>query len=260
MKETIFVRGAADITLAVRSSRHGPLISDAVSPGGPALSVRWSGHDPADDGILAALAVNRAQDWQSFTRAFQEHRPANQNYVYADRAGNIGYIAAGTIPIRAQGDGSLPAPGWTGTHEWTGYVPGEALPQRYNPPEGVIIASNNRVADASYPHLIGTSYAAPYRAVRALELLAARPRHSAGDMAAIQGDVLAVHARTLMPLLLSTTPADKRGRQAIEVLGKGGAGGQAKQGRLFLVTLHEESLWYSYHAVSYLLTASVHTS
>jgi penicillin amidase len=109
--KTIAIRDAADVTLAVRSSRHGPLISDAVSPGGPALAVRWSGHDPSDDSILAALAVNRARDWQSFTRAFQEHRPTNQNYVYADRAGNIGYIAAGAIPVRAQGDGSAPAPG-----------------------------------------------------------------------------------------------------------------------------------------------------
>jgi penicillin amidase len=216
--ETIQVRDAPAIVLNVRSSRHGPLISDVVNPGGPPLAVRWTGHDPADDGILSALAVNRARDWASFSAALRDYRPANQNYVYADRAGNIGYIAAGTIPIRAQGDGSLPAPGWTGTHEWIGYVPAAELPQRFNPPEGFIVASNNRVVGDSYPFLIGTSFAAPYRAARAVELIAARPRHSADDMAAIQGDVLALHARTLMPLLLRTEPADERERQALDLL------------------------------------------
>jgi penicillin G amidase len=216
--ETIQVRDAPAVALNVRVSRHGPLLSDVVAPGGPALAVRWTGHDPADDGILSALAVNRAHDWASFRAAFRDHRPANQNYVYADRAGNIGTIAAGIIPIRAQGDGSLPAPGWTGTHEWTGYVPAAELPQRLNPPEGFIVAANNRVVGDSYPYLIGTSFAAPYRAARAVELLAARPRHSADDMAAIQGDVLAVHARTLMPTLLQVEPSDERGRQALDLL------------------------------------------
>lgn len=218
VRETIQVRDAPAVALNVRISRHGPLISDVVSPGGPALAVRWTGHDPADDGILSALAVNRARDWASFSAALRDYRPANQNYVYADRAGNIGYIAAGTIPIRAQGDGSLPAPGWTGTHEWTGYVPAAELPRRLNPPEGFIVAANNRVAGDSYPYLIGTSFAAPYRAARVIELIAARPRHSANDMAAIQGDVLALHARTLMPLLLRTEPAGERERQALDLL------------------------------------------
>lgn len=216
--ETIKVRGGADVVLSVRSSRHGPLISDVVNPAGPPLAVRWTGHDREDNVVLVALAINRARDWRAFSEAFRDYRAANQNYVYADRAGNIGYIAAGTIPIRTEGDGSLPAPGWTGTHEWTGYVPWEELPRRSNPPEGYIVTANNQVARASYPYLIGTSYAVPYRAQRIVEQIEARRRHSVADTAALQGDVLAVHARTLMPLLLRTTPADDRGREALALL------------------------------------------
>jgi acyl-homoserine lactone acylase PvdQ len=54
----------------------------------------------------------------------------------------------------------------------------EALPRRFNPPEGMIVTANNRVADDDYPYLISTSYAVPYRAARIIELLAARPRHA----------------------------------------------------------------------------------
>lgn len=218
--ETIKVKGAADVQLQVRISRHGPLISDAVSPGGPALAVRWTGHDPQDDGMFASLAINRARNWDEFTQAFRTHRPSNQNYVYADQAGNIGYIAAGIIPIRANGDGRVPVPGWTGEYEWTGYVPWERLPQTYNPPEGYIVTSNNKVIGDDYPYMISNSYAAPYRAARVIEMLGSQGklRFSADDMAAMQADVLALHARKLMPLLLRTTPADERSRQALSLL------------------------------------------
>jgi penicillin amidase len=242
--EVIKVKGQPDVTLNVRISRHGPLLSDALAAGQSAvtqrqvsdsqsacqlvslsacqeaLAVRWTGHDPLDAGVLAGLAVNRARDWGEFTRAFRDYRAANMNYIYADRAGNIGYIAAGTIPIRAQGDGSLPVPGWTGEYEWAGYVPWERLPQTFNPPEGYIVSANNRVAGDAYPYLIGNSYAAPYRAARIIEMIEPQSKfkHSPDDMAAIQADVLAVHARTLMPILLRTRPADARARMALDML------------------------------------------
>jgi penicillin G amidase len=216
--ETIKVKGQPDVNLKVRISRHGPLISDAINPGGSALAVRWTGHDPQEDAFLASLAVNRARNWAEFTQAFRDYRAANQNYVYADRAGNIGYITAGTIPIRAKGDGRLPTPGWTGEYEWNGYVPWERLPRRYNPPEGYIVTANNKVAGAEYPYMIGNSFSAPYRAARVVEMIESRPRHSPNNMAAMQADVLAVHARALMPTLLRTQPADARGQQALDLL------------------------------------------
>jgi penicillin amidase len=218
--ETIKVKGQADVNLKVRISRHGPLISDIVSPSGPALAVRWTGHDAQETGALVSLAINRARNWQAFTQAFRDYRATDQNYIYADQAGNIGYIAGGTIPIRPSGDGRLPVPGWTGEHEWQGYVPWEQLPQRYNPPEGYIVTANNKVTGDDYPYPISNSYAAPYRATRIIEMLntGTKRKYSPADMAAMQGDVLAVHARKIMPILLQTQPADERSRQALALL------------------------------------------
>jgi penicillin amidase len=114
----------------------------------------------------------------------------------------------------------VPAPGWTGEYEWTGYVPWERLPQTYNPPAGYIVSANNRVAGDQYPYLISNSYAAPYRAARIVEMIEphSKFKHSPDDMAAMQADVLAIHARELMPLLLRTQPADARARQALDLL------------------------------------------
>jgi penicillin amidase len=217
--ETIKVKGKPDVNLSVRISRHGPLISDVINPAGRPLALRWTGNDPTDNGILAGLAYNRAHDWREFLEASRVNRPFDQNYVFADYRGNIGYIAAATIPMRPKGDdGRLPVEGWTGEHEWSGYVPFAELPKLYNPPQGYIVAANNKVAGDEYPNLIGTNFAAPYRAARIIEMIKRKPKLSPEDMEAMQGDVVALYARELLPTMLRTRPADERAKLAIEML------------------------------------------
>ena len=217
--ETIKVKGGAEVNLQVRITRHGPLISDVVNPAGQPLALRWTANDPVDSGTLAALGYNRAKNFKQFTAASRAHRPADMNYVYADRKGHIGYIAAATVPVRPAGaDGRLPVPGWTGSHEWAGYVAFEELPRAFDPPQGFIASANNRVAGDDYPHLLGTNFAAPYRAARIVEMIEGKDRHSADDMARMQGDVLAPHARALLPFMLAVEPVDERGRVAVEML------------------------------------------
>jgi penicillin amidase len=218
-REVIKVKGAADVVLDVRSSRHGPIISDLVDPNGPALALRWTALDNDDDiGVGAYLEANRAKNWREFTDAFRRRKVHAQNMLYADSNGNIAYVLVGTIPIRAAGDGTLPVPGWTSGFEWKGYIPFGELPASVNPRQGFLATSNNKIAPDSYPYTLSTSYAAPYRATRVRELLGASSRFSPTDIEAIQADVLAVHARELMPLLMAVPPATNMERQALELL------------------------------------------
>jgi penicillin amidase len=216
--ETIKVKGQADTTLKVRISRHGPLISDLINPAGQPLAFRWTHNDPVDGGLLSTLGINRARNWKEFTEASRAHRPPDQNYVFADRQGNIGYIAAAAIPVRPDGDdGRVPVPGWTGQHEWRGYVPHDMLPRLFNPPQGYIVTANNKVSD-HYPYLIGTNFAAPYRAARVVEMLEEKRLHSSADMERMQGDVFALHARELLPFMFKTVTADQLEQRAIQLL------------------------------------------
>ena len=107
----------------------------------------------------------------SFRQALRDFTSPVQNVVYADTQGNIAYSLPGRIPIRAQGDGSVPSPGWTGEFEWTGYIPFESLPRAYNPPEGFIATANNAVVGPDYPYLIGTDFDYGYRAKRIVDLI-----------------------------------------------------------------------------------------
>jgi penicillin amidase len=63
------------------------------------------------------LRLNQAHDWATFTAALADWSAPAQNFVYADRAGNIGYHLAGHIPVRAAGQGLLPVPGWECGHD-----------------------------------------------------------------------------------------------------------------------------------------------
>ena len=86
---------------------------------GKAYSLRW---DAGGDLATAFEAINRATDWTSFTDAIASFAVPSMNIVYADVDGNIGYAMSGKLPVRASGDGTMPAdgnsaPAWTGSIE-----------------------------------------------------------------------------------------------------------------------------------------------
>ena len=216
-RETIEVAGGRDRTITVRSTRHGPIVSDldadiaAVGEGTVPkvprdeyeVALRWTALDPRPT-IKAVFALGRAQDWDEFRAAAELFTVPSQNLVYADVDGNIGYQSPGAIPVRAEGDdGRWPVPGWNGKHEWTGYLPFDELPSVLNPEDGMVVTANNRVGGDQYGNLLGADTAAGYRSERIRDLLtSAEGALDVGDMARIQNDTYNANARRLVPMLL----------------------------------------------------------
>lgn len=175
IRETIRVRGRRPVVEDVVITLHGPIVN-ALAPdlaGEEPLALRWTSQEP-ETMALAFHLMNRARDCREFHEALRHFTPPNQNLVYADTAGNIGYTYAGRLPVRARGDGRLPVPGWSGEYEWTGYVPFDELPHLYNPPQGYIATANNRVADRSYPYHVSSDFCSGDRARRICEMIEAR--------------------------------------------------------------------------------------
>jgi penicillin amidase len=135
--------------------------------------------------------------------------------VYADDAGHIGYYAAGKVPIRKSGDGSVPYDGSTDNGEWTSYIPFEQLPHLFDPASGIIVTANQRIVGQSYPYFLTHSWAQPYRAHRILEMLQQKPKLTADDFRAIHGDVFSQAGQTFAEASVkilkgSLTPADEQ--------------------------------------------------
>jgi penicillin G amidase len=167
--EAIKVRGTADRHVTVRVTRHGPVISDE---GGRALALCWTALQPHAL-QFPFVAINRAQNWQEFKDAIQSFTGPEQNMVFADVDGNIGYYAPAWVPIRRNGDGSVPEPGAGDDHDWIGYVPFDDLPHAFNPAGGLIATANSRVIPDGYPYYFTDAFAAPFRTARIFDLLQA---------------------------------------------------------------------------------------
>ena len=251
--ETIVVKGAEPVRLDVRVTRHGPLVSDAINANNAAsrtepkpaplepLAFRWTALDGDDTTVAAFMKLNEARDWNQFTGALREFVTPSQNFVYADVDGHIGYYAPGRIPIRASGDGSIPAEGWSGNAEWTGWIPFDELPHLYDPPEHYIITANHRPAPPSYRYLLGLEWPEPYRAQRIHDLLSGGVKLTADDFARIQSDTLSLHAKALLPLLLSHARPDAGPQQQAVALLKqwdGASGPESAAAAIFGAWFH----------------------
>ena len=184
--EVIHVKGKPDVTLDVKITRHGPVITELIPGESRQIALRWTLYDGLH---MPFFDVDSAQNWEEFRKAFSQLDAPGQNVVYADVDGNIGYQTTGHIPIRAAGDGSLPASGADDAHEWTGYIPFDKLPTIYNPASGVIATANGRITPDGYPNSISTEWEAPWRTERIYHVLESGRKFSATDMLALENDV-----------------------------------------------------------------------
>ena len=201
-REIIAVRGRAAVSHTIRHTRHGPVLSDFGSTPGAEeiLSVRWTAQEPSQE-LRSVYRVNRARDWPEFLDALRCHSAPSLNFVYADRNGNVGYSLAGKIPRRQQTPTLLPLEGWNPGNDWQGYIPFEELPRLYNPPSGTLATANNRVTDAKFPYYLSHFYEPPHRIRRIDQLLRAREKFSAEDLAALQLDQTSLHAKEFIDML-----------------------------------------------------------
>ncbi len=193
--ETIHVRGAAPEIYERRRTRNGPAVTvDAPTDGAHAVVMRWVAQDGGRDELAALHGWARARGQADFLAAARLFRSPEQNVVYADRDGNIGYVLAGSVPVRRVGEGVLPVRG-AGGPPWTRYLADAELPAVTNPPSGRIVTANNRIVGPGFPHHITFHWDHAYRARRILELLAADSALTAAALAQGQLDQLDLFAR-----------------------------------------------------------------
>src|SRR3546814_7492614 len=79
-----------------------------------------------DDTAEALFRMAEAADAAGFVAALRGFHAPQLNVAFADVAGRIGMVSAGRVPLRASGDGFLPAAGWTGAQDWSGWGVGRA--------------------------------------------------------------------------------------------------------------------------------------
>jgi penicillin amidase len=215
-EEEVKVRFGKDRRLRILVTNHGSVIKRKGRKG---LALKWVSQDTSLDSLNAMLKQNRARSWDEFVGVMENFVGPALSQVYADVDGNIGYMAAVKVPLRAAGDGSIPYHGEKGDCEWEGYVPFEDMPRALNPDEGFITTANSKIVSEGYPHLITRAWEAPYRNGRISEMLRAKDKWSPDDMPVIHADTFTYPGRTFAELAaraLATPAADAMTPAALE--------------------------------------------
>jgi penicillin amidase len=187
------------------------------------VSFAWTALRPDDLTLQSGIKLNRARDWQGFLDAMHDFASPQQNMVYADVDGNIGFVAPGHVPLRKPDNdlkGLAPAPGWDARYDWAGFIPFEELPRQYNPASQRVMTANEKIVPPGYPHFLTSEWALPYRAQRIAAMLDASPRHSIDSFAAMQKDTLSLATLELLPVLRQAFPRSERAKSALALLAK----------------------------------------
>lgn len=185
--------------LTVDLTVHGPIMTQ----NGQTLAVDWMGALPSPD-LASLLGVVKARNFAEFRNALRNWHAPSQNFVYADKQGNIGLISAGYYPIVRHGDPWLPLSG-TGRNDVIGTIPYRDVPQAYDPPSHMVFSANQREVGNQYPYYIGTTwnfFDNGYRADQIHHFLSTHSRMTMKDFANLQNSTHDYLAGLIVPKLL----------------------------------------------------------
>ncbi|GAA4886470.1 penicillin acylase family protein [Saccharopolyspora cebuensis] len=217
LREQVPVRDGGTEVVELPFTRHGPVIHvDAERHRAYAVRTAWL--EPGMSPYFGSIAYMRARSFEEFTAAMRNWGAPTENQVYADTAGNIGWVPGGLAPNRVGYDGLLPVPG-DGRYEWDGFRSGDDLPRSLNPPEGFVATANQFNLPPSHQDLgLGYEWTNPFRHQRIVEVLSRQPRHSVADSQKLQLDQLCLPARRIIPLLPDPDGRDAGLARAVRLL------------------------------------------
>ncbi len=225
--ETIAVKGQADVTHVVRTTRHGPVISDAQATHAEVLdlsrfvlALRWSALDADNRSLVAGFKAQQANTVKELIAAYADNHSPTQNIVMADIHGHVAYKAAGRVPLRNPSNdlrGVAPAPGWDARYDWTGWVAYADMPFD-DAQKGWVATANQRITPPNYPYFLGQDWNTAHRFDRIEAVLQAKPQHNFQDMQALQNDTLSLSTLRLLPALQATRSEHPLAAEAQKVL------------------------------------------
>ena len=220
INEKIKVKDGNSVDITILISKHGPILNKVIpelSNLGKYVSLKWVAFEPNDTTIQAFLDINYSHNWHQFKKGLSYFVSPTQNFIYADKKGNIGYYLAGRIPIRKYWSGAFPIRA-NQLLEWNGYINFKLLPHVYNPSNGMIVSANNKIID-NYSYNINFRWETPpFRAHRINDLLKSKKRISMDDVKSIQNDCMDYYWIMIKPYLLKVKPINNDSKYALFLL------------------------------------------
>lgn len=201
----VAVKGQGSRKIELKYTQHGPVLYEDPA-NHRAYALRWAGAEPGGAGYLPALALARASNWGEFRKQVANYKVPSENLIYADKAGNIGWIAAGLAPVRKNYSGLFPVPGDTGEYEWSGFLTIDDMPQAYNPKNHIIATANHKILPEGYQKQLSYEWATPDRFQRIMDMLTSGHKFDIMDFQRMQQDVKSANALKFEQILGPGSP------------------------------------------------------
>jgi penicillin G amidase len=220
-EEHIKVKGGADVMDTVAYTVFGPVMydesfTDSINAGNRNLAVRWTAHDPSNEGITF-YKLNRAKNYAEYVKAIETFQCPGQNFVFASKTGDIALWQQGKFPARWEQQGMYVMPGQDSTYMWQGFIPQTENPHALNPTLGFLQSANQRAADATYPYFIPGSYITA-RGITIHNMLNNMSGITPQDMMKLQNNYFNTTAEDLRPIILTYLKEDQLNSKEKEYL------------------------------------------
>ena len=208
-QSVVRVKDGAPITLTLRWSRNGPVLSgkqydlQSVTPTGHVAVMSWTALSPADTSMTAAVRLMSANTVADAIEAGRLYVAPAQNLMLAGKDG-IAMQLIGAMPIRDAAhpsQGRMPSPGWVEATGFKGVFPYEENPRFVNPPEGILGNTNNKTVDRPFPNHVSFTWGDTQRIQAWLALIRTREVHTRESFMEAQLDTMNPTARLLLPLI-----------------------------------------------------------
>jgi penicillin amidase len=185
--ETFRVRFSHEASAAYYRTSRDFSVSNENDRAAVAL-VRWPLYAENHSTIATILALDRARGIDDALKVLAGYRGSPQNFILADRSGNVAFHVAGLVPND---------PAW-GRHLHPARelrlnfapLPFAQLPGRRAARDAILVSANNKIYGSLYPYRLSAQFEPPYRAYRIAELLRLRRRYDAAYFERMQLDTL----------------------------------------------------------------------
>lgn len=148
-EETVKVKGGDDLVFEVKTSRHGPIVNDAIdhvaNTSEAPVSMWWLFNEFPSTSLEASYRMSRAKDLESVRAGVALGVAPGLNVMYGDKEGNIAWWTMAKLPRRPDHVNSkLFLDGASGEDEILGYFDFSENPQSENPASGYVYSANNQ--------------------------------------------------------------------------------------------------------------------
>lgn len=229
VKDTIKIKNSAPIINITKITKNGPIISDIhpftflykneqekLNP----ISMHWLGNEFSDE-LNAIYNVNKAKNFNEFKSALNDFAVPGQNFIYADKNNNIGYVFGADLPLRNYSNASFIVDGTNSSNIWQGLLNRDAIPFLLNPKNNYIASANNKTLD-NFKYYISNLWEPSSRIDRINELLNSKEKHSTEDYKNYQMDFISPYAKEITGHLLSAfnniNVVDENLKKSLELL------------------------------------------